>query len=114
MRQALLKATAQCGSGLAGSRMELLRHQLSIAHEVASRHRPRVLLADEVGLGKTIEAGLLLAQRWSEGRRRLVVIAPASLTQQWVDELREKFHLPTVLLTSRNQPYVDSDSSGAS
>lgn len=56
------------------------------------------LLADEVGLGKTIEAALLLAQRWAERRRKLLVIVPASLRKQWCSELGEKFHLPTVVV----------------
>ena len=57
-----------------------------------------VLLADEVGLGKTIEAGLVLCQYWAERRRRLLVICPASLRKQWSLELEEKFHLPTTVL----------------
>ena len=59
-----------------------------------------VLLADEVGLGKTIEAGLVLCQCWAERRRRLLVICPASLRKQWSVELSEKFHLPSVILDS--------------
>jgi SNF2 family DNA or RNA helicase len=55
-----------------------------------------VLLADEVGLGKTIEAGLVLCQYWAERRRRLIVICPASLRKQWSLELEEKFNLPSV------------------
>ena len=60
-----------------------------------------VLLADEVGLGKTIEAGLVLCQDWAERKRRLIVICPASLRKQWSMELEEKFHLPTVILDAR-------------
>ena len=59
-----------------------------------------VLLADEVGLGKTIEAGLVLCQCWAERRRKLLVICPASLRKQWSMELSEKFHLPSVILDS--------------
>lgn len=59
-----------------------------------------VLLADEVGLGKTIEAALVLGQYWAERRRRLLVICPASLRKQWATELAEKFHLPTQVLDS--------------
>jgi hypothetical protein len=59
-----------------------------------------VLLADEVGLGKTIEAGLVLCQCWAERRRKLLVICPASLRKQWSMELFEKFHLPSVILDS--------------
>ncbi|MEX2516764.1 MAG: SNF2-related protein [Gammaproteobacteria bacterium] len=59
------------------------------------------LLADEVGLGKTIEAALVLAQYWAERRRNLLVICPASLRKQWAAELSEKFHLPTKILDAR-------------
>ena len=60
-----------------------------------------VLLADEVGLGKTIEAGLVLCQYWAEHRRRLLVICPASIRKQWAMELSEKFNLPAVILDAR-------------
>jgi len=60
-----------------------------------------VLLADEVGLGKTIEAGLVLCQFWAERRRRLLVICPASIRKQWALELAEKFNLPTVILDAQ-------------
>ena len=57
-----------------------------------------VVLADEVGLGKTIEAGLVLCQYWAERKRNLLVICPASLRRQWAAELTEKFNLPCVIL----------------
>ncbi|HWQ37090.1 MAG TPA: SNF2-related protein [Burkholderiales bacterium] len=60
-----------------------------------------VLLADEVGLGKTIEAGLVLCQLWAERRRRLLVICPASIRKQWALELAEKFNLPTAILDAK-------------
>jgi hypothetical protein len=60
------------------------------------------ILADEVGLGKTIEAGLVLAQKWTEGRRRIVVITPANLRKQWSQEMKDKFFLPTMILEARN------------
>ncbi|PJJ75003.1 helicase-like protein [Thermoflavifilum aggregans] len=60
-----------------------------------------VLLADEVGLGKTIEAGIILCQFWAEKRRRLLVICPASLRKQWELELAEKFYLPTLILDAK-------------
>src|ERR1700723_3510265 len=59
------------------------------------------ILADEVGLGKTIEAGILLAQKWAERKRRLLVICPASLRKQWSQELADKFFLPSAILESR-------------
>ena len=60
-----------------------------------------VLLADEVGLGKTIEAALALCQYWAERRRRLLVICPASLRKQWASELADRFHLPVQILDAR-------------
>lgn len=67
------------------------------------------ILADEVGLGKTIEAGLLLAQKWAELKRRLLVILPANLRKQWSQELEEKFYLPSVILENRTfQQYIRS------
>lgn len=61
-----------------------------------------VLLADEVGLGKTIEAGLVLCQYWAERRRRLIVVCPASLRKQWSMELEEKFNLPSVIMEAKS------------
>ena len=60
-----------------------------------------VLLADEVGLGKTIEAGLVLSQHWAERRRKLLIICPASLRRQWAQELSDKFNLPSQILDAR-------------
>jgi SNF2 family DNA or RNA helicase len=67
------------------------------------------ILADEVGLGKTIEAGLVLAQKWAEGRRLVLVIAPANLRKQWSQEIEEKFFLPTVILEARNYNKMAKD-----
>ncbi len=61
-----------------------------------------VILADEVGLGKTIEAGLVIAQRWAERKRRILIIVPANLRKQWHQELQDKFGLPCLLLESKN------------
>lgn len=67
-----------------------------------------VLLADEVGLGKTVEAGLVLCQMWAEGKRNLMVICPASLRKQWAAELREKFAMPSVVVDKAVlKPYSD-------
>jgi len=81
-------------AGLCGARTSLIPHQLYIAHEVASRHAPRVLLADEVGLGKTIEAGLILHQQLFTGlARRVLVVVPAALLYQWFVEMWRRFNL---------------------
>jgi len=80
--------------GLGGGRTSLIPHQLYIAHEVASRYAPRVLLADEVGLGKTIEAGLILHQQLLTGRaRRILIVVPESLLHQWLVEMLRRFNL---------------------
>ncbi len=67
------------------------------------------ILADEVGLGKTIEAGLVLAQNWTEGRRRILIITPANLRKQWSQEIEEKFFLPTLILEARNYNKMSKD-----
>jgi len=61
-----------------------------------------VLLADEVGLGKTIEAGLVIAQRWAERKRKILIIVPANLRKQWHQELQDKFSLQAFLLEAKN------------
>ncbi|SET61801.1 RNA polymerase-associated protein RapA [Thalassotalea agarivorans] len=81
-------------TGLSGGRVSLIPHQLYIADEVGSRFAPRVLLADEVGLGKTIEAGLIIHQQLVTGRaQRVLVIVPDSLTHQWLVEMLRRFNL---------------------
>ena len=80
--------------GLSGGRTSLIPHQLYIAHEVASRYAPRVLLADEVGLGKTIEAGLILHQQLLSGRAgRVLILVPETLLHQWLVEMLRRFNL---------------------
>ncbi len=59
-----------------------------------------VLLADEMGLGKTIEASLIIAQRWAERRRKIILIVPAMLRNQWSQELLEKYNIPLYILES--------------
>ena len=94
--------------GLYGPRTALIPHQLYIGAEVASRFAPRVLLADEVGLGKTIEAGLILHQQLQTGRAsRVLVIVPPALTFQWFVEMIRRFNLQfTVLDEQRCQDIV--------
>jgi len=80
--------------GLTGCRTSLIPHQLYIAHEVANRYAPRVLLADEVGLGKTIEAGLILHhQLLTERASRVLIVVPESLLHQWLVEMLRRFNL---------------------
>jgi ATP-dependent helicase HepA len=80
--------------GLAGARMDLIPHQLFIADEVANRLQPRVLLADQVGLGKTIEACLILHRLILTGRaERVLILVPEPLVHQWFVELLRRFQL---------------------
>ena len=80
--------------GLVGARVDLVPHQLYIAHEVAGRQAPRVLLADEVGLGKTIEAGLIMHRLLlSERVGRVLIVVPEALLYQWLVEMLRRFNL---------------------
>jgi ATP-dependent helicase HepA len=80
--------------GLAGARMDLIPHQLFIADEVSNRPKPRVLLADQVGLGKTIEACLILHRLILTGRaERVLILVPEPLVHQWFVELLRRFQL---------------------
>ncbi len=82
--------------------VDLNPHQIEAAlFALQSPLSKGVILADEVGLGKTIEAGIVLCQSWAERQRRLVVIAPASIRKQWALELAEKFNLPAVVLDAK-------------
>lgn len=84
------------------AKVDINPHQIEAAlFALKSPLSKGVLLADEVGLGKTIEAGIVLCQYWSERRRSLLIICPASLRKQWAMELKDKFNLPTVVLDSR-------------
>lgn len=89
-------------NALADAQVDLNPHQIDAAlFAVRNPLSQGVILADEVGLGKTIEAGLLLAQRWAERKRRLLVIVPANLRKQWAQELADKFYLPSAILEAR-------------
>ncbi|ANF59337.1 RNA polymerase-associated protein RapA [Halotalea alkalilenta] len=96
--------------GFCGPRIDLVSHQLAIADEVSSRHRPRVLLADEVGLGKTIEAGLILHRLLLNERiSRVLVLVPASLCHQWLVELLRRFDLAFTLLDEHQSEALERD-----
>jgi SNF2 family DNA or RNA helicase len=88
---------------LSDAQVDLNPHQIEAALFAFCNPFSRgAILADEVGLGKTIEAGLLLAQKWAERKRRLLVIVPENLRKQWSQELADKFHLPSVILENRS------------
>lgn len=88
---------------MANARVDLNPHQVDAAlFAVRSPFTKGVLLADEVGLGKTIEAGIVIAQRWAERRRRILLIVPATLRKQWQQEIEEKFSIPTTILETMN------------
>jgi ATP-dependent helicase HepA len=97
--------------GLTGCRTSLIPHQLYIAHEVAGRYAPRVLLADEVGLGKTIEAGLIVHQQLlTERARRVLILVPESLLHQWLVEMLRRFNLMfSIFDSARCQSLEDSN-----
>jgi SNF2 family DNA or RNA helicase len=86
---------------LVDAQVDLNPHQIEAALFVFKSPLSKgAILADEVGLGKTIEAGLVLSQRWAERKRRLLVITPANLRKQWYQELQEKFFLPCRILAA--------------
>ncbi len=98
--------------GLTGCRTALIPHQLYIAHEVANRYAPRVLLADEVGLGKTIEAGLIIHhQVLNERVRRVLIIVPESLQHQWLVEMLRRFNLMFSLFDKQRCQAISKDPS---
>lgn len=98
--------------GLIGGRVSLIPHQLYIASEVAKRFAPRVLLADEVGLGKTIEAGLILHQQLLTGlASRVLIVVPESLQHQWLVEMLRRFNLHFAIFDEERcqQSQLDAD-----
>lgn len=97
-----IEQTDAINQSLSSARVDLNPHQVDAAmFALRSPLSKGVLLADEVGLGKTIEAALVLSQRWWERRRNLLLIVPASLRKQWSAELHEKFSLPSIILDSK-------------
>ena len=88
---------------VAGAQVDLNPHQVDAA--LFAFHSPLskgALIADEVGLGKTIEAGLVISQKWAERKRKILVIVPSNLRKQWYQELTEKFFLPCQLLETKS------------
>ncbi|MDI9220443.1 RNA polymerase-associated protein RapA [Pantoea sp. EA-12] len=101
-------------SGLRGMRTNLIPHQLHIAHDVGRRHAPRVLLADEVGLGKTIEAGMIIQQQLLAGRaERVLIVVPETLQHQWLVEMLRRFNLRFALFDDDRYTEAQHDSDNA-
>ena len=106
-RQLTLRGAANSIDRMAGTlldaQVDLNPHQIDAALFATSNPLSKgVILADEVGLGKTIEAGLLIAQRWAERKRRILIIVPANLRKQWHQELADKFGLAAEILEAKS------------
>ncbi|MGD0958631.1 MAG: SNF2-related protein [Methylomonas sp.] len=102
-RRAAGDTVESLASTLVDSQVDLNPHQVEAALFACKNPLSRgVILADEVGLGKTIEAGLVISQRWAERRRRILIIVPANLRKQWHQELQDKFGLQSLILEAKN------------
>jgi len=102
-RRCASDSVEKLAAALADAQVDLNPHQVEAAlFAFRSPFSRGAILADEVGLGKTIEAGLLISQKWAERKRRLLVIVPANLRKQWSQELADKFYLPSAILETRS------------
>ncbi|WP_010625850.1 SNF2-related protein [Halomonas sp. KM-1] len=102
-RRAAGDSVESLASTLVDSQVDLNPHQVEAALFACRNPLSRgVILADEVGLGKTIEAGLVLSQRWAERRRKILIIVPANLRKQWHQEMQDKFGLQGLILEARS------------
>jgi hypothetical protein len=102
-RRAAGDSVESLASTLVDSQVDLNPHQVDAALFACRNPLSRgVILADEVGLGKTIEAGLVISQRWAERRRKVLIIVPANLRKQWHQELQDKFGLQGLILEAKS------------
>ncbi len=102
-RRAASDSVDSLASTLVDSQVDLNPHQVEAALFACQNPLSRgVILADEVGLGKTIEAGLVISQRWAERRRKILIIAPANLRKQWHQEMQDKFNLQGMILEAKS------------
>jgi len=102
-RRAAGDTVESLASTLVDSQVDLNPHQVDAALFACRNPLSRgVILADEVGLGKTIEAGLIISQRWAERRRKVLIVVPANLRKQWHQELQDKFNLQGLILEAKN------------
>ena len=90
-------------SSLADAQVDLNPHQVDAAlFAFNSPLSKGALLADEVGLGKTIEAGIVVSQKWAERKRKILIVVPANLRKQWNQEIADKFFLPSIILEAKS------------
>jgi len=102
-RQARRGSIESLAGPLLDAQVDLNPHQVEAALFACKNPLERgVILADEVGLGKTIEAGLVILQHWAERKRRILIITPANLRKQWHQEIQEKFGLDSIILENKN------------
>lgn len=102
-KKAISDSTEKFGATLMDAQVELNPHQVEAAlFAFKSPYSKGAVLADEVGLGKTIEAGILLSQQWAERKRKILIICPSSLRKQWVNELADKFYLKAEVIETKN------------
>lgn len=102
-RQLPANSLGKFTASLQDAQVDLNPHQIDAAlFAFQSPLSQGAILADEVGLGKTIEAGIILSQQWAERKRKLLIITPANLRKQWNQELADKFFLPSVILESKS------------
>ena len=102
-RRAASNTMESLASTLVDSQVDLNPHQVEAALFACQNPLSRgVILADEVGLGKTIEAGMVILQRWAERKRKILIITPANLRKQWHQELQDKFGLQGRILEAKS------------
>jgi adenine-specific DNA-methyltransferase len=102
-RRSASDSVEKLAGAVAGAQVDLNPHQVDAAlFAFSSPLSKGAILADEVGLGKTIEAGLVLSQKWAERKRRILIIVPSNLRKQWHQELKEKFFLPSIILETKS------------
>src|SRR3989339_684481 len=109
-KQSSSNSLQKLASSLLDAQVDLNPHQIEAAlFAFKSPLSKGAILADEVGLGKTIEAGLVLSQKWAERKRNILLIVPSSLRKQWNEELQEKFFLPSVILEAKSFNQIIKD-----
>lgn len=97
---------------IATARVDLNPHQVDAAlFAVRSPLSKGAILADEVGLGKTIEAGIVISQKWAERKRKILIIAPATLRKQWQQEMLDKFSIPSTILENASYKHLKKNKS---